>query len=139
MTAAVQFPCSCSTCSVPDDASVRRAGTSEPLATVTILAPPRDLTAAPALRLTRRGVAAVAVVVGVLGAALVSVALRSAPAAGARAVPPPAVTVRSGDTLWAIAARVAPAADPRLEVAALMRRNALATPDLLPGQVLRVS
>lgn len=123
---------------MPDDAPVRRTGMSAPLATVTTLAPPRDLTAAAALRLTRRGVAAVAVVVGVLGAALVSIALRSAPAAGARAVPPTAVAVRPGDTLWAIAARVAPTADPRVEVAALIRRNALATPDLLPGQVLRV-
>jgi hypothetical protein len=40
--------------------------------------------------------------------------------------------------LWAIAARVAPNADPMSEVELLERMNHLATVDLVPGQQLRV-
>jgi LysM repeat protein len=46
------------------------------------------------------------------------------------------VTVRSGDTLWSIASRVAPGADPRAEVATLQRLNHLRGTALTPGQVL---
>lgn len=111
------------------------------LATVTVLHRPSPASVAPPLRLTRRGVAAVSVVVGVLATALVLTAWASAPssgASGAHAATPDTVVVHAGDTLWSIAGSVAPSRDPRAEVADLQRVNHL--PDgaaLVPGQVLR--
>ena len=45
--------------------------------------------------------------------------------------------VGAGDSLWSIAARIAPQRDPRAEVADLQRVNHLASTDLTPGQILR--
>jgi nucleoid-associated protein YgaU len=110
-------------------------------ASVRVLHPPVDSGAAAPLRLTRRGVVVVSVVVALACAALLALAARSAvssapPAAGH--VTPSVVTVRSGDTLWSIALRVAPQTDPRAEVSLLQRRNHLSTERLVPGQQLRV-
>jgi LysM repeat protein len=44
--------------------------------------------------------------------------------------------VRSGDTLWSIADRVSPSADPRLIVDAIAGTNAMAGGVLVPGQTL---
>jgi nucleoid-associated protein YgaU len=46
--------------------------------------------------------------------------------------------VRGGDTLWSIAGRVAPDADPRAVVDALVRANHLRDAAISPGQTLRV-
>lgn len=46
------------------------------------------------------------------------------------------VTVESGDTLWSLAQRLDPEADPREVIAAIMTLNGLDTPTLQPGQVL---
>ena len=46
--------------------------------------------------------------------------------------------VRPGDTLWAIAGRLAPARDPRPVVDAIVRANDVAAGDLVPGQTLVV-
>ena len=46
------------------------------------------------------------------------------------------VTVESGDTLWSLAERLDPQADPREVIAAIMTLNGLDTPTLQPGQVL---
>jgi LysM repeat protein len=46
------------------------------------------------------------------------------------------VTVRSGETLWSIANRVAPAADPRETVMALQELNNLASPTVYVGERL---
>ena len=94
-------------------------------------------TAAP-LRLTRRGVAVLAAAVALAGVALVWLAVRSAPPAVASRPAPAVVTVRSGDTLWSIATRVAPQADPRAEVAALQQANHLTGVALAPGQRLHI-
>jgi predicted Zn-dependent protease len=88
------------------------------------------------LRLTRRGVGAVAIAIVVLSVSLVLVAARSAPTP-ARSAAPARVTVQPGDTLWAVAARIAPQTDPREEVATLRALNRLRTSTLQPGQVLR--
>ena len=110
-----------------------------PLATVTVLRPPGAGTVAAPLRLTRRGVVVVALAVAALGAVLVWLAALSAPSpAAAPESGPAAVTVRSGDTLWSIASRVAPQRDPRAEIATLQHLNHLGGVDLTPGQVLRV-
>lgn len=125
--------------SIPERAYPRRAVEAPVrLATVTVLHAPGDAGAPAASRLTRRGVVVLALAVLALGVALVWVAKLSAPQAAAGAHAPRSVTVAPGDTLWSIATRVAPQADPRAEVAALQERNHLTTVDLMPGQVLRV-
>jgi len=48
------------------------------------------------------------------------------------------VTVQSGDSLWGIAEELAPAADPRDVVDALVRLNALADGRLAVGQTLAI-
>ena len=107
-------------------------------ADVIVLHPPSARSVAAPVRLTRRGVVVLGVLVGLLCVAIVALAWRSAPAAGPARPAPATVTVRQGDTLWAIASRVAPQTDPRAEVARLQRLNRLPGPGLVPGQVLRV-
>ena len=90
------------------------------------------------VRLTRRGYAvfgalAVGLIAGLLWLAHVSAA--DAPDTTTR--PPAVVTVHDGDTLWSIAAQIAPQRDPRVVVAQLERVNHLSDPILLPGQRLR--
>lgn len=116
---------------VPDGAAVR------------VLHPPVDPGPAAPLRLTRRGVVVMSLLVGIASAALVALAaLAGRPAAGHDGGPatrsPSVLTVHLGDTLWSIATRVAPDADPRAEVAELQRINHLPSPQLVPGQRLRV-
>jgi hypothetical protein len=104
--------------------------------TILTLQRPSDQSVAIPLRLTRRGVLVLALAVAALAVALVSLAARSAPSHGAGRSLPATVTVRSGDTLWAIASRIAPDRDPRAEVAELQRRNHLVGVDVTAGQVL---
>ena len=106
-------------------------------AILTLRRPSAESVAAP-LRLTRRGVVALSAAVVALGVVLVALAGLSAPSPGSRPAPPATVTVHDGDTLWAIASRVAPDRDPRAEVADLQRRNHLAGVTLTAGQVLRI-
>jgi nucleoid-associated protein YgaU len=110
-------------------------------ASVHVLHPPIDNGAAAPLRLTRRGVAVLSVVVALACAALLAIAARSAVPQATRSAghgAPSVVTVRSGDTLWSIALRVAPQTDPRAEVSVLQRRNHLSSERLVPGQRLHV-
>lgn len=108
------------------------------LAQVHVLRPPAE-TAGATWHLTRRGVAVVAAAVAAAALALVWLAVRSAPPAPQAGRPGPAVvTVHAGDTLWAIASRVAPDVDPRAEVATLQRLNGLRGAALVPGQQLRL-
>lgn len=67
-------------------------------------------------------------------------AVRSAPAARAASAPTGGDTwvVRRGDTLWEIARAVAPDADPREVIAAIMRANGLRDARLRPGMELRL-
>ena len=128
--------------SVPIPARARPhvpAARPEALATVTVLRPPAERSVSAPLRLTRRGVAVLALAVVALGAVLVWAAARSAPEpAGTPAGGPSVVTVQAGETLWSIASRVAPERDPRAEVATLRQLNHLPGADLTPGQQLRV-
>ncbi|MDT4891084.1 MAG: hypothetical protein QOE97_119 [Pseudonocardiales bacterium] len=113
---------------------------NRPLAPVIELHRPSEQSIAAPLRLTRRGALVLAAVVGALAVGLVWLAASAAPSAagsGAGSVAADAVTVRSGDTLWSIAARVAPHTDPRLEVATLQRLNQLDSAELTVGQLLR--
>jgi len=123
-----------------------------PLARIKQVAPPAELCreeirpAAPPtpLRLTRRGVLALWV-----AAALVSITVLLLAYASHQWAPgdPPAasgpqvatsVTVRSGDSLWSIAARVAPRSDPRQVVDRLRQLNHLSSVQLTPGQTLKL-
>lgn len=113
------------------------------IASVTTLHRPPAAAFEPQLRLTRRGVHAVAAAVAVLAVGLVLLARASAPSASAAGsasstrLVPDTVTVQAGDTLWSIASRLAPQRDPRAEIADLQRLNRLGGVALVPGQVLR--
>jgi nucleoid-associated protein YgaU len=123
---------------IPDRA--RRCAPPERLASVTALHRPSEHIVAPPLRLTRRGVAVLTAAVAVLATVLTGVAWLSAPSSPAgpsSGAVPDTVSVQSGDSLWAIASRVAPQRDPRAEVADLQRLNHLGTAALVPGEVLR--
>ncbi|MBW4042405.1 MAG: LysM peptidoglycan-binding domain-containing protein [Acidobacteria bacterium] len=88
------------------------------------------------LRLTRRGRVVLVVLPALL--ALSGALLAAAPGA-AEAAPrdaPRTVVVGTGDTLWTIAERIAPGADPRVTVAAIERANGLAGARLDAGTTL---
>ncbi|HEY0168540.1 MAG TPA: LysM peptidoglycan-binding domain-containing protein [Jatrophihabitans sp.] len=101
--------------------------------------PAGQLAAAP-LRLTRRGVVAIALGVAAVGGLLLLVAHLSAgsPTAPAVSVPSAVVTVQPGDTLWSIAGQVAPGRDPRQVVQSIRESNHLTSVSLSPGQTLKV-
>ena len=91
------------------------------------------------LRLTRRGrivlVLTVMLLVLIAGFTLGN---GSSLAAGRSAPVQHSVIVRPGETLWALAARVAPQQDPRLVVADIESRNGLTGAAVQPGQQLIV-
>ena len=123
---------------IPERARPRRP--ERPLATVTELYQPSAASVAPPLRLTRRGVVVLGVLVGAVAAGLVGIAAMSAPSSAtagpATGAVPAIVTVQAGDSLWTIAARVAPQTDPRAEVAHLQDINHLSGVELLPGELI---
>jgi hypothetical protein len=107
------------------------------MSTVTYV--PTTRPAAPSVRLTSRGRGVV--LTALLGALVALGALVGHAAtadAGAR-VPVRQVTVRPGETLWNLAARIAPGADPRVVVARLEAVNHLAGDEVAAGQRLVVS
>jgi LysM repeat protein len=76
------------------------------------------------VRLTRRGRTVLALMVlmlAVLGVLSAAPASQAADPAG----PAPSVVVRSGDTLWSIAARYAPGGDPFATIDEIRRLNGL--------------
>jgi predicted Zn-dependent protease len=96
--------------------------------------------AAKPVRLTRRGRAVVVLALtgSLFGGA---VAVAGVSFAGADRGAPGAlqlrhVTVRPGDTLWAIAAKAAPGADPRAMIQRISDLNGLSDAPLVPGQQL---
>jgi Tfp pilus assembly protein FimV len=115
----------------------RRLEREPALAPVIALLPPDERALAAPLRLTRRGVHVLVAAVAVLAGLLVVLAWASAPATAPASAAPPNVAVPSGDTLWSIAARIAPDRDPRAEISDLQRINHLASTDLVAGQLLR--
>jgi Tfp pilus assembly protein FimV len=87
-------------------------------------------------RVRRRRLAAVCLVLGFAGVLSGPVAN----AVGADGVSRPEASrtyvVRPGDTLWSIATRFAPSADPRIVVDAVRSANAVDPGSLMPGQQL---
>jgi hypothetical protein len=99
--------------------------------------------AAPAhpLRLTRRGRLALVVLVAMLLGGLVALARSSAstasgpaPTSGTR----PSLVVQPGDTLWSIATKLAPNADPRETVQRIVDLNGMAGTAVYAGEQLRL-
>jgi LysM domain len=90
-----------------------------------------------AIRLTRRGRLATVVAISVALTGGVWLAHASAGPSTPPQPPPATVTVGVGDTLWSVAARIAPNRDPRAVVAELAQENRLVDPTVRVGQVLR--
>jgi LysM domain len=125
----------------------------EPLA-VPVLTPSAVITPRPRagaqapLRLTRRGRALViGLVVAVIAAAALLVSLAAAGGAQAANHGQPGsggyqgmheIVVRPGQTLWSIASKAEPAADPRVVVQQIMSVNAMTSTDISAGQLLWV-
>ncbi|WP_169581412.1 MULTISPECIES: LysM peptidoglycan-binding domain-containing protein [Microbacterium] len=96
------------------------------------------------LRLTVRGRRVLATIAALPAIAAIAIAMVSGGSAlasrdaGAAAGSFVTVTVSSGDSLWSIAEEVAPAADPRDVVDAIVRLNALDGATLQAGQSLAI-
>jgi len=90
------------------------------------------------VRLTRRGrLTVVLLLLAVLVVGL-SVGMVSQAAGPSRPHVQPTVTVQPGESLWQVAVRVAPGADPRLVVDELVRANHLPGATVVAGQQLVV-
>jgi hypothetical protein len=91
------------------------------------------------LRLTRRGrIVLVLFVMLLLVIAGFTLGHGSSQAAGRHHHVQHTVTVEAGESLWAVAARIAPHVDPRVVVADIQSLNHLATPSVVPGQQLLI-
>lgn len=105
---------------------------------------PRPVVPRTRLRLTTRGRRALAFVVALPVSVAVAIAVISGGSAlagregGAPEGTFSAVVVAPGDSLWSIAERVAPGADPRDVVDAIVRLNALDGAGLQAGQSLAI-
>jgi Tfp pilus assembly protein FimV len=118
-----------------------------PMTTLSTLTPQADLnpqtTARPTspIRLTRRGrlIVVLSVMALMVFAGIVSGHGSSQAAGrGSLAATSRTLTVQPGETLWSVAARIAPHSDPRLVVADIESRNHLLGDQVLAGQQLRV-
>ena len=106
--------------------------------TVTRRARPARPTASPA-RLTRRGRLVVTLLLVALATGLLGLVQPQALALGRGGAPATErITVRPGETLWVIAERVAPDADPRATIASIEAMNDLDTSTVPAGSVLLV-
>jgi LysM repeat protein len=89
-------------------------------------------------RVRRRRLVAIAAALGVIGVLSGPVANAVGIGGAAAAQPSRTYVVRPGDTLWSIAKRSSPAADPRLVVGAIRDVNDLDPAALVPGQQLLI-
>jgi Tfp pilus assembly protein FimV len=121
---------------VPRLAQGAQRRTGAPRAAV-VAAPAR-----PAVRLTRRGRAVLVLLCLVLTVAALAVmkapATASSPRDNTGGPVAERVTVRPGETLWAIASRVRPNTDPRVTIARIKDMNGLTSSTLPAGKVLLV-
>lgn len=106
------------------------------------LAAPQPAIARTRLRLTVRGRRVLAMLAALPAVIAVSIAIVSGGGAVASAEREPSgvtfetVTALPGDTLWSIAGDIAPEADPRDVVDAIMRLNAMSSARLDIGQII---
>jgi len=95
----------------------------------------------PRLRLTARGRAVLLFLVAApLTIWLLMAQLNGGAAQGTReaGAPVPVVVVESGESLWSVAERVAPNADPRDVITAIVAYNHLPSADVMAGQQLGI-
>lgn len=115
---------------------------SESVPTTLRAVPPLPQGARVRLRLTRRGRAVLSALVAlplVIGALVFALNGGGALATGDQThVSFQYVTVESGDSLWSVAERIAPNADPRDVIADLVSLNGLESSVVSPGQQLAV-
>jgi hypothetical protein len=90
------------------------------------------------LRLTPRGRLVLLVMAAVIGFTAFGLGRASADGPSASHPVPQSVVVQPGDTLWSIAERVSPNADPRDVVGSIKTLNHLTGADLVAGQTLRL-
>jgi Tfp pilus assembly protein FimV len=93
------------------------------------------------IRLTRRGrliIVAVLMATMVLAGIVLGHGSSQAAGHGSAAATSLTLTVKPGDTLWSVAARIAPHSDPRLVVADIESRNHLVGGQVRAGEQLRV-
>ena len=88
-------------------------------------------------RVRRRRLVALSVAIGVVGVLSGPVA-NAVGVGGSPEAPARTYVVRAGDTLWSIARRSAPSADPRLVVDAIASANRVDPGALVPGQQLSI-
>ena len=98
--------------------------------------PATAASSARALRLTRRGRALLLLALVTLLLVAFSLGRTSADAGHDTPAARPTTVVQPGETLWSIAHRVAPGADPRATVARLTRLNDLGGRPIVAGQRL---
>jgi LysM repeat protein len=97
--------------------------------------------ARPRLRLTARGRSVLLVLVGLpIAAWLLFAQLNGGAATGSleAGTSVPIVMVQPGESLWTIAERVAPEADPRDVIASIVAFNHLGSSDVMAGQQLGI-
>jgi hypothetical protein len=91
------------------------------------------------VRLTRRGrIVVVMLLMLILIVAGFTLGRGSSQAVGNHRPVQHTVTVEAGESLWSVAARIAPHADPRLVIADICSLNHLAGPTVVPGEQLIV-
>ena len=123
------------------DCPPRTARPARPVLPVRVARPLRPERAAAPLRMTRRGrLVVLALLLGLLIGVVAFAAMAPATATNDRGdgVVAERVTVQPGDTLWAIAERVRPDADPRATIARIKDMNGLTSGAAQAGQVLLV-
>jgi nucleoid-associated protein YgaU len=122
------------------DCPPRTARPARPALPVRVARPKRPEAVAAPVRLTRRG--RLVVLAMLLGLLLATAAVAMAPATATSDrgdnLVAERVTVQPGDTLWAIAERVRPDADPRATIARIKDMNGLTSGAAQAGQVLLV-
>jgi Tfp pilus assembly protein FimV len=108
---------------------------------MTTMTAPASYRSSVPIRLTRRGrLMIVLALMGLMVLAGIVLGHGSSQAAGHGSVAATSrtLTVQPGDTLWSVAARIAPHSDPRLVVADIESRNRLTGGQIRAGQQLRV-
>ncbi|OJX68410.1 MAG: hypothetical protein BGO95_02740 [Micrococcales bacterium 73-13] len=93
------------------------------------------------VRLTSRGRTVLLLLIGLpIALWLLLAQLNGGAATGSldSGAPVPVVVVQPGESLWAIAERVAPSADPRDVIAAIVAFNHLGTADVMAGQQIGI-